>query len=116
MISGTTVTVLRPGEPTSDRFGNPVPGEPSSETVANVLVDEPTAEEMEAARPLGVTLAFVLRFPKTYAASLEGCTVVLPAPWGNDGGYRVVGDPRPLMDANCPTPWNRDVRVEASHG
>lgn len=117
MISGTTVTVLRPGGSARDRFGNYVPGEPVAEQVSGVLVDQPTTEDMEAARPDGVTLAYALHFPKSYGESLEGCTVVLPDPWDNDGvGYRVHGDPRPLMDANTPGRWNRAVNVEASHG
>ncbi|MBQ9003114.1 MAG: hypothetical protein IJ087_14785 [Eggerthellaceae bacterium] len=113
---GTTVTVLRPGGPVADRLGNEVPGEPSEELVHGVLVGSPTSDDMEAARPYGATLAFTLHFPKSYDAPLAGCTVVLPEPWASDGGYRVVGDPRPLMDANTPTRWNRPVMVEAAHG
>ena len=117
MISGTAVTVIRPGEPSRDRFGNDVPGEPAAEAVGGVLVDQPSTEDMEAARPDGVTLAFALHFPKSYTRSLDGCTVVLPDPWDNGGkGYRVHGDPRPLMDANTPGRWNRTVNVEAADG
>lgn len=115
MFRTVEAMVLRPGEPSTDRFGNAVPGELSGEPV-RVLVQEPTTEDMEAARPYGATLAFTLHFPKTYASSLEGCTVVLPEPWANDGGYRVVGDPRPLMDANTPGRFDRAVHVEAAHG
>lgn len=114
MISGTEVAVLRPGAPTVDRFGNEVPGEPTRETVGDVLVVPGATEDMEASRPEGVTVAFTLHFPKGYEKSLEGCSVELPAPWA--GAYRVVGDPRPYMDANTPTRWHMPVEVEAAHG
>jgi len=116
MISGVSVTVMRPGEPTRDRFGNEVAGEPVSEQVDGVLVAEPTTEDMAAARTEGYTLAYTLHFPKSYATGLRGCTVVLPEPWANGKGYRVHGDPRPYMDANTPGRWNRPVRVEAADG
>lgn len=114
MISGTEVTVLRPGEPTLDRFGNEVPGELPRETVDDVLVVPGATEDMEASRPEGVTVAFTLHFPKGYDRPLEGCSVELPAPW--EGTYRVVGDPRPYMDDNTPTRWHMPVMVEQSHG
>lgn len=116
MISGTTVTVLRPSAAVLDRFGNEVPADPLPEAVHNVIVADPSAEDMEAARALGASVSFTLHFPKGFEGSLEGCTVVLPAPWDNEGGYRVVSDPRPYMDANTPGVWNRPVMVEAAHG
>lgn len=116
-ISGVDVTVLRPGAATVDRFNNSVPGETTGETVSNVLVVPGPTEGMEAARPEGVTVAYTLHFPKDYAETLEGCSIVLPDPWDNDGeGYRVIGDPRPYMDANTPTSWHMAVEVEAAHG
>lgn len=116
MISGTTVTVLRPGEPTTDRFNNNVPGVPVRTEVHDVLVAAPTTDEMEAARASGVTLAYTLHFPKSFTAPLRGCTVELPEPWANGRGYRVVGDPRPYMDANTPTRWHMPVNLEAADG
>ena len=114
MIKGTTVTVMRPSSTVRDRFGNDVPGEPVPETVPAVVVAPGGTADMEAARPDGVTVAYTLHFPKTYTASLEGCSVALPAPWG--GEYLVIGDPRPYMDENTPGRWNRPVEVEAAHG
>lgn len=114
MIRGVAVTVARPGTPTVDRLGNKVPGETTAETVDDVLVAAPTVEDMEAARENGVTLAYTLHFPKTFAARLRGCTVTLPEPWA--GEYRVVGDPRPYMDANTPGRWHMPVNVEAADG
>lgn len=116
MFSTIDVTVARPGPPTRDRFGNDVPGEPSEETVRGVLVAPGPTEFLDASRPEGVRVAYTLHFPKSFTGSLEGCTVLLPEPWHADGGYRVIGDPRPYMDANTPGPFNRPVEVEAAHG
>ena len=116
MIRGVDVIVVRPGSPSTDRFGNAVAGEPARETVHDVLVQPGATSDLEAARPQGVAVAYTLHFPKGYTASLEGCSVELPAPWAVDGGYRVIGDPRPYMDANTPGRWNRPVEVEEAHG
>lgn len=114
MISGVDVGVSSPvnGEP--DRLGNPTVTYGTPVTVENVLVAPSTTNDMEAARPEGVTVAYTLHFPKTFTGSLEGCLVTLPAPWG--GTYRVVGDPMPYIDVDTPTPWDRQVDVEAAHG
>lgn len=114
MIRGITATVLRPNQTGTDRLNNPVYGEPTREVVENVLVDSPNPQDMEAARETGATLVLTLRFPRYYSASLRGCSVELPAPYSDT--YRVVGDPKPLLDANCPTPWHMDVNVEVGHG
>lgn len=112
-MQGVEVTVLRPTRVT-DRLGNEVDGPAVEEAVANVLVEPGATEAIEAARPDGVTIAYTLHFPKSYAASLEGCHIRLPSPW--DGTYRVIGDPRPYMDAMVPGDWNRPVEVEVGHG
>lgn len=114
LISGVDVGVSSPvnGEP--DRLGNPTVIYGTPVTVENVLVAPSTTNDMEAARPEGVTVAYTLHFPKTFTESLEGCLVTLPAPWG--GTYRVVGDPMPYIDVDTPTPWDRQVDVEAAHG
>lgn len=110
-IRGIAVTVLRPSR-TIDRLGNEVDGEPEEETVDNVLVVPGATADMEASRPDGVGVALTLHFPKTYAASLEGCSVRLPAPW--EGVFKVIGSPMPYM--RSPTAWNRPVEVEEAHG
>lgn len=114
MFRTATATVLRPGEPSRDRFGNDVPGKASEESVAGVLVVPGATADLEASRPDGVKVAYTLHFPKSYTAGLDGCEVVLPEPWA--GTYRVVGDPRPYMGANTPGRWDRAVEVEAAHG
>ena len=110
-MRGIEVTVLRPTR-TTDRLGNEVDGEPEREQVENVLVAPGPTADMEASRPDGVTVALTLHFPKTYTASLEGCSVELSAPWA--GTYRVIGNPMPYM--RSPGQWNRPVEVEMAHG
>lgn len=113
MIRGTSITVERPTEGAPDRFGN-FTETWQSETVDDVLVVPGATLDMEASRPEGVTVAYTLHFPKTYTGSLEGCDVVLPAPWS--GRYRVIGDPREYMDENTPTRWHLQAEIEAAHG
>lgn len=115
-FSTVTATVLRQGEPAFDRLGMPVSDTFVLEEVPGVLVAPGTPADMDAARPQGVTVALTLHFPKSYAASLRGCSVELPAPWDRDGGYRVIGDPQPYMGSNTPGRWNRAVMVEVADG
>ena len=116
MISGRTVTVLRPSAATADRFGNEVPGAAVPETVDNVLVSSGPTDDLEASRREGVVVALTLHFPKGYTESLRGCSVALTGEY--EGTYRVIGDRAPYMVENCPegVPWNRPVEVEAVHG
>ena len=113
MIKGVSVTVKRPSSTANDRFGNAVITY-TEETVDNVLVSPGTTMDMEAARPEGVTVAYTLHFPKTFTGDLQGCLIVLPAPWA--GTYRVVGAPGAYIDANTPTPWHMPVEVERADG
>lgn len=113
-MRGVSVTVVRPELVDIDRFGNAVIRSTGTETVDDVIIAPGATADMEASRPEGVTVAFTLHFPKGYSESLEGCEVILPAPWA--GTYRVIGNPRPYMDANTPTRWHMPVEVEAAHG
>ena len=113
MIRGETVTVNRPYENGTDRFNNVVYGM-TGESVTDVLIAPGSTDLLDASRPEGVQVSYSLHFPKTYTESLEGCSVTLPAPWY--GTYKVIGDPKPYMDVNTPTRWNRPVEVEAAHG
>ncbi len=114
MISGVTVGVLRPTAGTVDRFNNPVPGIPEEEQVGNVLVAPGATNDLEAARPEGVHVDYTLHFPRGYSDDLEGCDVVLPAPWSTT--CHVIGKPQKYIDANTPTPWNYPVECEVAHG
>lgn len=117
MIRGTEVTVLRPNVVGTDRLGAPIYGEPTPETVAGVLVAPGATADLDASRPEGVTVDYTLHFPKGYTSSLEGCSVYLPAPWGNlETPFHVIGNPTPYMDENTPTPWHIPVEVERAHG
>lgn len=114
MISGTTVTVLRPNFDGFDRFGEPVEVEPTAETVDNVLIAPGATEDLEASRPDGVRVDLTLHFPKTYNQDLRGCSVVLTGQYS--GTYSVIGEPKPYMDSNTPTKWHMPVEVVAVHG
>ena len=110
-MRGTSVTVTRRTVASRDEMGEPVFAT-STETVRNVLWHESTTDEMdESYRMYGVTCDLSLDFPKTYAESLEGCTVNV---CGTE--YRVLGDPKGRMPENTPTPWNRPVRVARADG
>lgn len=113
MISGVTVTVNSPYQSGTDRFNNVVYGYTGAD-VDDVLVVPGSTQLLDASRPEGVSVAYTLHFPKTYTASLEGCTVTLPAPWSGD--YHVIGNPTPYIDANTPTRWNRPCEIEEAHG
>ena len=108
-----TVTVGNVQQIVHDRFGN-VEYTTKNETVNDVLISPGATSDMEASRPEGVTVAYTLHFPKTYTGTLEGCDVILPAPWA--GTYHIIGDPREYMDENTPTRWHMPVEVEAAHG
>ena len=114
MISGQTVSVMLRKRTSRDSFGNDVEEYEQPQNVGNVLVQPGSTDDLDASRPEGVTVALTLHFPKTWTQRLRGAKVVLRAPW--EGEYRVVGDPIPYMDANCPTDWHMPVEVEAVDG
>lgn len=116
-LRGRTVVVLRPTDGGTDPFGEPVEGEPERVKVANVLIDQPTTADIEqTARRFGVSCELTLHFPKSYEASLRGCTVELPAPWERDGGWEVMGDPLPYDPALTPGEHDRPVHVRRVDG
>ena len=112
-MQGTSIIVKSPVSGAKDRFGN-VTHTYTETTVTDVLVAPGATESLEASRPEGAQVAYTLHFPKTFSSSLEGCEVVLPAPWA--GTYRVIGNPSPYMDANTPTRWHMPVEVEKAYG
>lgn len=114
MIAGARVTVLAPNQTGVDRLNNPIYGTPTQTVVDNVLVVPGATQDLEAARPDGVTVALTLHFPKTFAGDLRGCEVVLTGE--HAGTYRVIGEPKPYMMQNTPTDWHMPVEVEACHG
>lgn len=80
--------------------------------VDNVLVAPgATSENKGTTRPDGVWVAYTLYFPKTFAGSLRGATVVV-----RGTAYEVLGDPGYFDPALCPTDWNMAVEVRGNDG
>lgn len=112
-MKGKTITLRTPVTGAVDRFGNATVTWATS-TVDDVLISQGATSDLEASRPEGVRVAYTLHFPKTWLGNLEGCEVVLPAPFA--GTYRVIGAPGQYMDENTPTRWHMPVEVERAHG
>lgn len=113
MIRGVTVAVYAPVQGQKDRFGNATFTYTKTD-VDNVLVSPSSTADLEAARPEGDATTLTLHFPKTFAGNLEHCEVELPAPWG--GRWKVLGDPKPYIEANTPTQWHMPATVERADG
>lgn len=116
MIRGTAITVEPRIWGARDALGNSAEAYGTPATVADVLVQPGPTADLDAARPDGVKVALTLHFPKTYTGDLRGARVTLPAPWTWGNPYRVVGNPEPYMDANCPTRWHMAAEVVATDG
>ena len=92
-----------------DRFGDEEPGHAEPVTVDGVLVHAATADQMEAARPYGMTATLSMAFPRSCRLDLRGALVTY-----GDEDYRVVGDPMHL-----PSPlegWDMTVVAGRSDG
>lgn len=109
LIPTEPVVVVRPTVGRDD-LGEPVDAGASREEVRCVVCPGATSD-MNATRPEGVTVAYTLHFPKTYAGSLRGCSVEV-----RGETYDVVGDPQRTTDAATPGPWNLAVEVTRSDG
>lgn len=86
-----------------------------TETVENVLVEPGNqSDASDATRPDGITVAYVLYFPRTYEfKGLRGATVEIG---GIDKPLHVIGDPRPIAGGIRPTRWNLKVETEERDG
>lgn len=109
LIPTEAVAVIRPTVERDD-LGEPVFGEPTREDVDCVVCPGATAD-MDATRPEGVTVAYTLHFPKTYAGSLRGCSVEV-----RGTRYDVVGDPQRTIAAATPGPFDMAVEVTRADG
>lgn len=109
LIPTEAVAVIRPTVERDD-LGEPVFGEPTREDVRCVVCPGATSD-MDATRPEGVTVAYTLHFPKTYAGSLRGCSVEV-----RGTRYEVVGDPQRTTDAATPGPFDMAVEVTRADG
>lgn len=106
----TSVTVLRPGTPTVDRFGNEVPGEPIAEVIDGAIIEPGANESLEASRPEGVIVSYTVHLPMSGVSDIGGASIMLPEPFG--GTYRVVGNPVRYMEENMPPMFRGYVPVE----
>lgn len=110
LIHGESVAVMRP-HASYDELGEPAWGEPEREEVENVVVKPGASDDMGASRPNGVEVSYTLSFPKTYGKSLRGCSIEV-----RGEAFDVVGDPKPLTEANTPGAWNLTVEVTRTDG
>ena len=105
LIQGETVTVIRTKK-VLDELGEPTYGEDAREEVGNVVVAPGATADLDASRPEGVTVAYTLCFPKTYAGELKGCAVEVRRPAALHGGEHAGsmesnrgGDPHRWLNA-----------------
>ena len=109
LIPTESVAVIRPTVGRDD-LGEPTLGEPTREAVRCVVCPGATSD-MDATRPEGVTVAYTIHFPKTYAGSLRGCSVEV-----RGEAFAVVGDPMRTTEAATPGAWNMAVEVARADG
>ncbi len=110
LINGEAVTVTRTTV-TYDELGEPTYTEAVTETVENVVVSPGATSDLDSTRPNGVTVAFTLCFPKTYAGDLKDAVV------GVRGiACKAVGDPQRYAEADTPGEWNMTVEVTRTDG
>lgn len=111
-ISGVVYSPIRGAK---DRLGNPVRSFDSGTAVGGLLVSPGGTDDLEAARPDGAEIALTVHFPKTWTASLRDCEIELDAPYDGER-WRVIGEPKPYMDANTPGDWYLPVEVARANG
>lgn len=105
------VTVWRKSQAGEDEMGEPVV-EWVPETVGNVLWIQHGCDRLsDGSRPEGTEDTVKLHFPKSYTASLAGCSVELLG-----RKYAVMGDPVGCMPALTPGAWNRPVTARKVDG
>lgn len=114
-MHGETVIVHRVADTgEADDLNNEITAA-KTETVKNVLVEPGNqSDATDATRPDGITVAYVLYFPRTYRfEGLRGATVEIG---GVDKPLHVIGDPRPIDGGIRPTRWNLKVELEERDG
>lgn len=110
LIAGETVAVRTPSVTYDEHMEEVVTWDEA--TVSNVVVTPgATSDVLDSTRPDGTRVAFTLGFPKTFAASLRGCHVLV-----RGIECAVIGDPQPYTASNVPGPWNYTAEVEAVDG
>lgn len=110
-LRGEKVTVIRKVEVGRDAGNSPI-YEEKLESVSNVLIAPgPRKDIIESNRPLGVEVAYNLKFPKAYKKPLRDCDLLI---YGER--LTVVGDPKPYPPHLTPGPWNLPVEVKMGKG
>lgn len=106
----TEVVIVITTTATYDDLGEVAETTTTEESV-DVLVRPATTADLAVERPNGERISYVLAFPKTWSGSLCDSYIVV-----RGEKCKVVGDPSPLTEANCPTPFNMTVEVERVNG
>lgn len=106
--------MLRPALGAPDAYGEVQVVGWGREEVPDALVaprDTGASADLGADRPNGTTRGLTVHLPASVSGSLRGCRVE-----ARGRLWRVVGDPEPYTEENCPLPWVRAVEVEAVDG
>lgn len=112
-MDGMTVIVRSRAQAGWDDMHDPVWGDWADEQAVDDVLYAPgaTGDLAGNIRLDGVEVQATLHFPKTFTGTLAGKRVVVD---GHE--YQVIGDPRPYMDANTPTRWDRPVELKEVDG
>ena len=110
LVPRTSVTVVRPVQTGTDAFNAPIMGT-EEEQVEGVVAKPASTSDLEPERPEGARVDFSFAFPKGYAKSLKGCSIVYAG-----RTLRVIGDPSQHMADAVPDPWGMIVECEAVYG
>ncbi len=108
MIKGETVILLEQTKSGVDPFGQPVV-EVQEVPVEGVLVGTPSTDDATTEWNMtGKRILFVLGIPKGDTHDWKDKTVVI-----RGQKFKTYGFPLTQLDANTPTRWNTQVKVEA---
>lgn len=110
LIPGDSVTVLRPVQDGTDSLGCPI-FDAEEEAVGCVLFTPGATADLDASRPEGARVDATFHFPAGYGQRLKGCSIRY-----RGRVFRVIGDPVPYMEENCPGPYGLAVETEEVHG
>lgn len=111
MLSGETISVLRPRITGIDDYHQPVRAW-DEEHVADVLVN-PAAphDDADSMTPDATGADMTLYLPRTYSGDLTGCKAIVR---GRE--YRILGTPTPLDGGIRPTRWHMEAHIARDDG
>lgn len=108
MIATETVVLIEKVQTGTDPLGAPI-FEKSEVAIDNVVVGSPTFEASVAELDLsGKRIAFILGIPKGDKHNWKDTEVII-----RGMKFKTFGFPLTQTDANVPTPWNTQVKVES---